>query len=46
MKILQQKNDPQNKASKQYFHCRLADDKISNQLTGYDHNGVVPVLMK
>jgi len=43
--LYQQKHVPQNKASKQFFHYRLADDKISKELTGYDHNGVVPVLM-
>jgi hypothetical protein len=32
------------KASKQYFHYRLVED--SYELTGYEHNGVVPVLLK
>lgn len=34
------------KAGKQYFHYRLVDDKESAELTGYEHNGVVPVLLK
>lgn len=34
------------KASKQYFHYRLADEKVSAELTGYEHNGVVPIMMK
>ncbi len=29
IRLYQQKHVPQNKASKQYFHYRLADDKIS-----------------
>lgn len=34
------------KAGKQHFHYRLVEDKESSELTGYEHNGVVPVLMK
>ena len=41
-----QKANSQVKASKQYFHLRLAEEELSNKLTGYEHNGVVPVLMK
>lgn len=45
MRIWQQNNSLQ-KASKQYFHYRLAEQEISNNLTGYEHNGVIPILMK
>lgn len=41
-----QQNHAQEKASKQYFHYRLADEAESAQLTGYEHNGVIPILMK
>ena len=41
----QQKNCPE-KVSKQYFHFRLADEEVSNKLTGYEHNGVIPIMMK
>lgn len=34
------------KAGKQHFHFRLVEDKESSEMTGYEHNGVVPVLMK
>jgi hypothetical protein len=34
------------RAGKQFFHYRLVEDKESTELTGYEHNGVVPVLMK
>lgn len=40
-----QRANSQAKASKQYFHYRLADEEVSNKLTGHVHNGVVPVLM-
>ena len=45
VKLYQHKNASE-KAGKQYFHFRLVDDKESAQMTGYEHNGVVPVLMK
>jgi len=41
-----QNANAQEKAGKQHFHYRLVDDKESAELTGYEHNGVVPVLMK
>ena len=41
-----QHNNSNVKASKQYFHFRLADENISNELTGYEHNGVIPIMMK
>lgn len=34
------------KAGKQYFHYRLVEDAESQAMTGYQHNGVVPILMK
>lgn len=45
MKQWQHKNANE-KASKQHFHFRLADEEISNKLTGYEHNGVIPIMMK
>jgi prolyl-tRNA editing enzyme YbaK/EbsC (Cys-tRNA(Pro) deacylase) len=41
-----QQNHSHNKASKQHFHFRLADENVSAQLTGYEHNAVIPILMK
>jgi len=43
---LYQGNNAAEKAGKQYFHYRLVEDKESAELTGYQHNGVVPVLMR
>lgn len=43
---LWQQNHSHEKASKQYFHFRLAEESISSELTGYEHNGVIPILMK
>ena len=45
IKLYQNSNSAE-KAGKQYFHYRLVDDKESAEMTGYQHNGVVPVLMK
>jgi hypothetical protein len=45
LKLYQNKNCEE-KAGKQYFHFRLVEEKLSNEMTGYEHNGVVPVLMK
>ena len=44
LRKFQQNNAPE-KASKQYFHYRLVDEEVSDKLTGYKHNGVVPILM-
>ena len=41
-----QHNNATDKAGKQYFHYRLVEEKESQEMTGYEHNGVVPVLMK
>lgn len=43
---LYQNHNSDNKAGKQYFHFRLVEDTLSQAMTGYEHNGVVPVLMK
>lgn len=45
MKLYQNGNS-ELKAGKQYFHFRLVEEKESQQMTGYEHNGVVPILMK
>lgn len=34
------------KASNKCFHYRLVDEELSVQLSGYEHNGVVPIQMK
>jgi hypothetical protein len=43
---LHQNSHATEKAGKQYFHYRLVEEEKSAQLTGYEHNGVVPVLLK
>lgn len=43
---LYQNGSSELKAGKQYFHFRLVEEKESQQMTGYEHNGVVPILMK
>lgn len=41
-----QQENAEVKAAKQYFHYRLADEALSCEMTGYEHNGVVPIMMK
>jgi prolyl-tRNA editing enzyme YbaK/EbsC (Cys-tRNA(Pro) deacylase) len=43
---LYQNQHCENKAGKQHFHYRLVEEQQSQAMTGYEHNGVVPVLMK
>ena len=43
---LYQNGHSNDKASRANFHFRLVDERISNEITGYEHNGVVPILMK
>ena len=45
MKLYQHKHS-QDKAGKQHYHYRLVEQAVSTEMTGYEHNGVVPVLMK
>lgn len=43
--MYQQSHSPE-KAAKQYFHFRLADEQVSAELSGYGHNGVIPIQMR
>ena len=45
MRNWQKQNAPE-KASKQHFHLRVADEAVSDELSGYKHNGVIPIMMK
>ena len=45
MKLYQNTNS-KDKAARGDFHFRLVEESVSNDITGYEHNGVVPILMK
>ena len=39
-----QNNNCEKKASGKNFHYRLVEEELSVKLSGYEHNGVVPIL--